>query len=79
MDFGLPKCREIPRNLRIRLAEATRSVGHIIVHDQLRHNRNQLRRVELRQVLDLAIIRADQESAIDWAEIDHCFCRLGLV
>jgi Uncharacterised nucleotidyltransferase len=66
------------RNLRIRLAEATRSVGHIIVHDQLDHNNNRNRRVQLRQVLDLAMIRGGQESAINWAELDHRFCRMGL-
>jgi hypothetical protein len=66
------------RNLRIRLPDPTRSVGHIIVHDQLDHGNNRIRRIELRQVLDLAMIRAHQENAIDWAELDHRFCQLGL-
>jgi hypothetical protein len=65
-------------DLRIRLAEPTRNVGHLIAHDQLHHHGYQLRRVELRQVLDLAMIRASQESAIDWEELDHRFCRIGL-
>ena len=63
------------RNLLIRLPDATRSVGHIIVHDQLDHDNNRNSRVQLRQLVDLAMIRAGQENAIDWAELDNRFCR----
>ncbi len=65
------------RNQKIRLPDATRSVGHIIVHDQLHHNGYRRGWVELRQALDLAVIRARRESAIDWAELDDRFCRMG--
>lgn len=65
------------RNQKIRLPDATRSVGHIIAHDQLHHNGYRRGWVELRQALDLAMIRARRESAIDWAELDDRFCRMG--
>jgi hypothetical protein len=69
---------DVFQNLRIRLADATRSVGHIVVHDQLLHEGNRRGSVELRQILDLAVIRATHESTIDWAELDDRFCRIGL-
>jgi len=65
------------RNQKIRLPDATRSVGHIVAHDQLHHDGYRLGWVELRQALDLAMIRAGRESAIDWAELDHRFSRMG--
>jgi hypothetical protein len=65
------------RDLQIRLPDATRSAGHNIAHDQLDHSNYQGRRVELRQLLDLAMIRRARESAIDWAELDERFCRMG--
>jgi hypothetical protein len=63
-------------DLRIRLPDATRSIGHIIVHDQLDHAGYRLKKLELRQVLDLCVIRARQEDAVDWTELDHRFCRM---
>jgi hypothetical protein len=67
------------QDLRIRLPDATRSIGHIVAHDQLDHEGYRLQRFDLRQVLDLAVIRARQEAsnegAIDWAELDQRFCR----
>jgi hypothetical protein len=65
------------RDLTIRLPDATRSVGHIIAHDRLSHGRHWQRRIELRQLLDLALIRARSERAIDWSELDDRFCRMG--
>ena len=64
-------------DLRIRLADATRSVGHIIAHDQLHHGRYWARGVELRQVLDVVMIRQRHEGAIDWAELEHRFRQSG--
>jgi hypothetical protein len=64
------------RDLTIRLPDATRSVGHIIAHDQLIHGRYLQRKVELRQLLDLAMIRARSETAIDWSDLDDRFCRI---
>jgi hypothetical protein len=65
------------RGLRVRLPDATRSIAHNIVHSQINHEFDRLNRVELRQLLDLAVIRSRQESAIDWAEIDHRFSAAG--
>jgi Uncharacterised nucleotidyltransferase len=66
------------RDLQIRLPDATRSAGHNIAHNQILHWGYQRTRVELRQLLDLAMIRAASESAIDWAELDERFCRMEL-
>jgi hypothetical protein len=65
-------------NLHVRLPDPTRSAGHNVVHHQLHHDGYQNRTIELRQLLDLVLIRARHEAAIDWAELDHFFCRHGL-
>lgn len=65
---------------RIRLADATRSVAHIIAHDQLFHGGytgNRAGKFDLRQLLDVALIRAHHDAAIDWQELDHRFSRAG--
>ena len=62
-------------DLHVRLPDPTRSACHNIVHHQLHHERYQNRTIELRQLLDLALIRKRHEAAIDWAELDHLFCR----
>ena len=59
---------------RFRLLDATRSIGHAIVHDQLDHEGYRRKRLELRQLLDVAVLRAKDESSIDWAELDRRFC-----
>lgn len=72
------KTRPFPfRGLQIHLPEPTRSIGHNVVHSQLNHEGYQANRIELRQLLDLAMIRARHEGAIDWAELDHRFCHVG--
>jgi len=48
------------------------------VHQQLHHEKYPNPAIELRQLLDLALIRKRHEAAIDWAELDHLFCRKGL-
>jgi Uncharacterised nucleotidyltransferase len=58
---------------RVRLLDATQSIGHNVVHDQLDHEGYLRKRVELRQLLDLVVMRARHESAIDWAELDRRF------
>jgi hypothetical protein len=65
-------------NLHVRLPDQTRSAGHNIVHDQFHHDGYQNCTIELRQLLDLALIRKRHEAAIDWAELDHLFCRNDL-
>ena len=65
-------------NLQVRLPNATRSVGHIVAHAQLGHSHYWRGKVELRQLLDLAIIRKRYEDAIDWTELDHRFSGVPL-
>jgi Uncharacterised nucleotidyltransferase len=65
-------------SLHVRLPDPTRSVCHNIIHDQFDHERYQDRTIELRQLLDLALIRKRHEAAIDWGELDHLFCRNDL-
>jgi hypothetical protein len=66
------------RGSRVRVPDATRSVAHSVIHDQLDHEGYKRERVDLRQLLDLAIIRARHESAIDWVELDHRFVHAGV-
>ncbi len=70
MPFGL-------HGARVRLPDATRTVAHNIVHDQLNHENYRWGRVQLRQLLDLAMFRARYENMIDWAELDRRFCSAG--
>ena len=42
------------------------------------HLNYQSSRLQLRQLLDLAMIRARYESTIDWTELDHRFCSVGM-
>ena len=57
----------------LRLPDPTRSVGHIVAHDQLDHEGYQDNKIELRQLLDLALIRARHADGIDWVELDGRF------
>jgi hypothetical protein len=66
------------RGARVRLPDATRTVGHNIIHDALDHEGYLHQRVELRQLLDLVMIRTRHEAAIDWAELDRCFGAAGV-
>jgi hypothetical protein len=65
------------RGLKLRVPEPTASIGLNIVHSQLNHEGYQTSGIELRQLLDLAMIRARHESAIDWFELDHRFGAAG--
>jgi hypothetical protein len=58
--------------------DATRSVAHNIVHSQFFHGLYWQKRIELRHLLDLAVIRAKREGEIDWIEIDRRCCSAGL-
>jgi hypothetical protein len=66
------------RNLHIGLASVTCSVGHIIAHDQLAHAGYRRGKVELRQLLDVAVLRSVHAATIDWGELDRRFHRIGL-
>lgn len=65
------------RDLQIRLPDPTRSAGHTIAHDQVAHWGYHHSRVDLRSLLDLAIIRRASERAIDWTHLDERFCSVG--
>jgi hypothetical protein len=64
-------------DLYVRLPDPTRSVCHNVVHHHLHHEGYVRHTIELRQLLDFALIRKRHERAIDWAELDHLFCRHG--
>jgi hypothetical protein len=68
----------LENGLHVRLPDPTRSVCHNIVHQQLHHEKYPNPAIELRQLLDLALIRKRHEAAIDWAELDDLFSRKGL-
>jgi hypothetical protein len=61
-------------DVRIPLHDATRSVAHNIIHDQLDHEGHARNRLELRGLLDLVVLRSKQESSIDWSVLDRRFC-----
>jgi hypothetical protein len=65
-------------HLHVRLPDSTRNACHNVVHHQLNHDGYKNGTIELRQLLDLALIRKRHEAAIDWAELDHLFCRNDL-
>jgi Uncharacterised nucleotidyltransferase len=65
------------RDVSVRLADPTAAVAHNIVHSQLQQFGYRDRKTELRELLDLAVLRARHAGAIDWPEIDRLFCRHG--
>jgi Uncharacterised nucleotidyltransferase len=66
------------RGTRVRLPDATRSVAHSIVHDALDHQGYLRQTLELRQLLDLVMIRTKHESTVGWAELDRRFSAAGV-
>jgi hypothetical protein len=66
------------RDLRLRVPEPTRAVAHNIAHAQINHDLYAEGYVELRQLLDLALLRARHETEIDWPEIERRFIGRGL-
>jgi hypothetical protein len=75
--YGGSRPFRLQDDLHVRLPDATRSVCHNVVHHQLHHSGYAKRTIELRQLLDVALIRRRHEGAIDWDELDHLFCRHG--
>jgi len=65
------------RNQHVRLPEPTRNVGHTIFHSEIFHGLYALNKIQLRHLLDVALIRARHEGAIDWGELDHRFSATG--
>jgi hypothetical protein len=71
-------CRIINfRGFDAMLPEVSQRVAHVVVHDQLSHNGYRSKRVELRQLLDVALLRAKHEGRIDWDQIDFRFASAG--
>lgn len=66
------------RGCRVKMPTPTMLIGHNVVHDQLNHERYSSKEVELRQLLDFAVLRARHGPDIDWEELDRRFCRIGL-
>lgn len=66
------------RGQRILLPDPTRNAGHIIFHSEIFHEHHALKRVQLRHLLDLALIQTRHESAIDWNMLDRRFSAAGL-
>jgi hypothetical protein len=65
------------RGQRVLLPEPTRNVGHIIFHSQIFHDLYTLNKVQLRHVIDLVMLRARHEKAINWDELDRRFSAAG--
>ena len=65
------------RNQRVQLPEPTRNAGHTIFHSEILHGLYGLNKIQLRHLLDLALIRARHQRAIDWGELDHRFSAAG--
>jgi len=65
------------RGLRVRTPDATALIAHNVVHDQLHHHQYLHKQLELRQLLDLALIRARYERDIEWAELERKFANRG--
>ncbi|SHH59454.1 nucleotidyltransferase domain-containing protein [Bradyrhizobium erythrophlei] len=66
------------RGQRMLLPEPTRNVGHIIFHSEIFHELYTLNKVQLRHVIDLALLRARHEKAINWEELDRRFSAAGV-
>jgi hypothetical protein len=65
------------RGQRVRLPEPTRNAGHIIFHSEIFHEYYVLNKVHLRHVIDLVLLRARHEKAIDWSDLDRRFSAAG--
>jgi hypothetical protein len=66
------------RNLKVDLPDPTRRIVHNVVHHQLNHTHYRRRTIELRQALDLALLRERHEVGIDWQEVHSRFDLLGM-
>lgn len=60
---------------RIHLPDPTRAAAHTVLHDQLVHHQYRWNGIELRQLLDLALLRKAHGAAIDWSELDDRFAQ----
>jgi putative nucleotidyltransferase-like protein len=65
-------------SMPVALPDVTWQVGHNVIHDQILHCGFERKRFELRQLVDVAMMRARHEAAIDWGELDRRFGNAGL-
>lgn len=65
------------RKQRVLLPDATRNAAHVIYHSEIFHGLYWLDKIQLRHLLDLAMIRARNEGAVDWEAIDRRFSAAG--
>ncbi len=65
------------RGQRLRVPEPTRNAGHIIFHSEIYHEHFRLNKIQLRHLLDLAMLRARHDDAIDWGDLDRRFSAAG--
>ena len=73
----MAKSRLVPfRGLDVRLPDPTRLAGHNFVHHRV-NDANRPSPVELRWLLDMALIMARHEAAIDWSELDRYCVQTG--
>jgi putative nucleotidyltransferase-like protein len=66
------------RGLRVAVPHVTQQVGHNAIHDQLLHCGYERGRLELRALLDLAVMRARHDASIDWVELGRRFGDAGM-
>jgi hypothetical protein len=66
------------RDRRILLPDPTRNAGHIIFHSEIFHEHHSLKKVQLRHLLDLALMQRQHADAIDWEMLDRRFSAAGL-
>lgn len=61
----------------MRLPEPTRNLGHTIFHSEIFHDHYALNKIQLRHLIDVVLIRARHEKAINWDELDRRFSAAG--
>lgn len=66
------------RGHRVRVPAPTPNAGHCIYHSQVFHSLHARKKIQLRSLLDLALLRARHEAAIDWSVLDRRFAAAGL-
>lgn len=62
---------------RVRIPAPTANAGHCIFHSQIFHSLHAQKKLQLRHLLDLALLRARHEGAIDWPMLDRRFAAAG--
>jgi hypothetical protein len=65
------------RGVQVQIPDPTLMAAHNIHHSQLNHEGYARKTIELREVLDLAMMQHRFADAIDWREIDRRFQRMN--